>query len=333
MGGEESCGINRDCAGDEIVRGEFPGARLATNGWLTGIPSSGPMPVTGLWDGKPMKEKEQEEYDGLTRGIVPPPVRTFRGDDPDVPIRVADGRSLGCTDSVQRAWDDSKWLRSGTVMEPCANGWDDVPKDAAVTFMMGVLQRWNEEREIYEKCRFIADARWGNMFTRAGEHPSLPSPSKLIAAADYCMNGADAPPLVQAKKEIREQIDFERLRAWKDLPDMTSAQANNAADHSPWSPAVAKIDLTLFFHQIALAIPDFAAWYHPEKKQNIAMGYVPFNGTLNANGFPKGAIGTKYKVHLPAKYSDTPGKPVDAVIVDIPFKESFNANTRDIKSA
>ena len=34
------------------------------------------------------------------------------------------------------------------------------------------------------------------------------------------------------------------------------------------------------------------------------MGYVPFDGTLNANGFPKGKVGTKYKVHLPEKYSE-----------------------------
>ena len=71
-------------------------------------------------------------------------------------------------------------------------------------------------------------------------------------------------------------------------------------------------------------------WWHPEKKTNIAMGYVPFDGTLNPNGFPKNKVGTKYKVHLPEKYSETPGKPVDAVIVDIPFKESFNANTREV---
>ena len=71
-------------------------------------------------------------------------------------------------------------------------------------------------------------------------------------------------------------------------------------------------------------------WYHPEKKQNIAMGYVPFDGTLNPNGFPEGKVGTKYKVHLPEKYSDTPGTPVDAVVVDIPFKESYNANTREV---
>ena len=71
-------------------------------------------------------------------------------------------------------------------------------------------------------------------------------------------------------------------------------------------------------------------WWHPEKKTNIAMGYVPFDGTLNPNGFPKGKVGTKFKVHLPEKYSDTPGTPVDAVVVDIPFKESFNANTREV---
>jgi len=71
-------------------------------------------------------------------------------------------------------------------------------------------------------------------------------------------------------------------------------------------------------------------WYHPEKGQNIAMGYVPFDGTLNANGFPKGKAGTKYKVHLPAEYSDTPGTSVDAVVVDMPFTESYNANTREV---
>jgi hypothetical protein len=29
-------------------------------------------------------------------------------------------------------------------------------------------------------------------------------------------------------------------------------------------------------------------------------------------GFPKGKVGTKYKVHLPDIYSETPGTPVDA---------------------
>ena len=71
-------------------------------------------------------------------------------------------------------------------------------------------------------------------------------------------------------------------------------------------------------------------WYHPEKGKNIAMGYVPFDGTLNANGFPKWETGKKYKVHLPDIYAETPGQPVDAVTVDVPFTESFNANTREV---
>ena len=67
-------------------------------------------------------------------------------------------------------------------------------------------------------------------------------------------------------------------------------------------------------------------WYHPEKKQNIAMGYVPYEGNLNAKGFPIGHFGKKYKVHLPKKYSKGP---VKAVVVPIPFTQSFNANTRE----
>ena len=69
-------------------------------------------------------------------------------------------------------------------------------------------------------------------------------------------------------------------------------------------------------------------WYHPEKKQNIAMGYVPYEGNLNKGGFPTGNFGKKYKVHLPKKYAS---KPVDATVVPVPFTESFNANTREVK--
>jgi len=63
------------------------------------------------------------------------------------------------------------------------------------------------------------------------------------------------------------------------------------------------------------------------------MGYVPFDGTLSNNGFPIGKVGTKYKVHLPDQYSDTPGVPVDAEVVPVPFTESFNANTREVSGA
>ena len=46
--------------------------------------------------------------------------------------------------------------------------------------------------------------------------------------------------------------------------------------------------------------------------------------------FLKVKLDRKFKVHLPEKYSDKPGEPVDAVVVDIPFTESYNANTREV---
>ncbi len=71
-------------------------------------------------------------------------------------------------------------------------------------------------------------------------------------------------------------------------------------------------------------------WYHPEQKRNIAMGYVPFDGTLNSNGFPIGNFGKKFKVHLPDQYSNSPGVPEDCEICPVPFTESFNPNTREV---
>tara|TARA_Y100000816_G_C25919305_1_gene479402 strand:- start:73 stop:819 length:747 start_codon:yes stop_codon:yes gene_type:complete len=68
-------------------------------------------------------------------------------------------------------------------------------------------------------------------------------------------------------------------------------------------------------------------WYHPEKKKNIAMGYVPYEGHLSSNGFPIGNFGKKYKIHLPKKYSS---KPVEAKVVPVPFTQSHNANTREV---
>ena len=51
------------------------------------------------------------------------------------------------------------------------------------------------------------------------------------------------------------------------------------------------------------------------------MGYVPYD---------KKAIGTSFKIHLPDEYCDTPGTPVDGVIVDMPFRPSVNANAREL---
>lgn len=70
-------------------------------------------------------------------------------------------------------------------------------------------------------------------------------------------------------------------------------------------------------------------WYHPEQKTNIAMGYVPFEGSLNAHSLPVGNYGRRFLAHLPDEYADKPGEPVAAEVVPMPFTQSHFPNIRE----
>lgn len=61
-------------------------------------------------------------------------------------------------------------------------------------------------------------------------------------------------------------------------------------------------------------------WYSPELGTNIAMARVP----VALSG-----LGTELHVHLPDRYSDTPGQPVAATVVEMPFRPSVNPSTRE----
>ena len=75
-------------------------------------------------------------------------------------------------------------------------------------------------------------------------------------------------------------------------------------------------------------------WYHPEHREILQWDMSHLMVLLVAMVFLlTGNVGKKYKVHLPDEYSDTPGVPVDAEIVSIPFTESYNANTREVSKA
>ena len=65
-------------------------------------------------------------------------------------------------------------------------------------------------------------------------------------------------------------------------------------------------------------------WFSPELEGNIAMGYVPVG---------LAALGTELWVHLPDQYADTPGKPVPAEVVEMPFRPSVNPNQRELLRA
>ena len=62
-------------------------------------------------------------------------------------------------------------------------------------------------------------------------------------------------------------------------------------------------------------------WYSSELGVNIAMGYVPW---------AMRELGTALKVWLPDQYAETPGRPVDAEVVEVPFRPSVNPSAREI---
>ena len=61
-------------------------------------------------------------------------------------------------------------------------------------------------------------------------------------------------------------------------------------------------------------------WYSPELETNIAMGHVPV---------ALAETGTHLYVWLPDRYAASPGQPVEATVVEMPFRPSVNPNTRE----
>ena len=115
---------------------------------------------------------------------------------------------------------------------------------------------------------------------------------------------------------------------------LEAARAGLEAGSPPWSQRL--VGLVLGGKPIDDYAPDFwlvlgatgddpvgyvtSPWYSPELETNIAMAYVP-------NALSE--LGTVLRVQLPDRYADTPGEPVDAEVVDMPFRESVNPNTRE----
>lgn len=61
-------------------------------------------------------------------------------------------------------------------------------------------------------------------------------------------------------------------------------------------------------------------WWSPELGHNIALGYVPWGVS---------ALGTPFKVELPEAYSEESGQPVDAEVVEVPFRPSKHPSARE----
>jgi aminomethyltransferase len=61
-------------------------------------------------------------------------------------------------------------------------------------------------------------------------------------------------------------------------------------------------------------------WWSPELQTNIALCWVPHRLS---------EIGTKLTVEVPEAYCEQSGKPVDAVVVEVPFRPSVNPSARE----
>ena len=62
-------------------------------------------------------------------------------------------------------------------------------------------------------------------------------------------------------------------------------------------------------------------WWSPELNTNIALGWVPVG---------LAEVGTDLLVELPDEYTETKGTAVEALVVEIPFRESVNPSAREV---
>jgi aminomethyltransferase len=115
---------------------------------------------------------------------------------------------------------------------------------------------------------------------------------------------------------------------------LESARAAMEAGSPPWTHRL--VGLALGGKPIDDYAPDFwlvstatgnepigyltSPWYSPELETNIAMAYVP-------NALSE--LGTALRAWLPDAYADRAGEPVEAEVVDMPFRQSVNPNTRE----
>ncbi len=115
---------------------------------------------------------------------------------------------------------------------------------------------------------------------------------------------------------------------------LEAARAAMEAGNPPWTHRL--VGLVLGGKPIDDYAPDFwlvsdaasddpvgyltSPWWSPPLETNIAMSYVP-------NELSE--LGTALRVWLPDEYAEAPGEHVDAEVVDMPFQESVNPNTRE----
>jgi glycine cleavage system aminomethyltransferase T len=131
------------------------------------------------------------------------------------------------------------------------------------------------------------------------------------------------------------QVPRHKTAAYVGKQRLEWARSEIEAGRYPFSNSL--VGLKIGGHPITDYAPDFwlisesengdavgyvtSPWYAPELGTNIALGYVPvaFAG-----------LGTELKVSLPEPYALEAGVPLDATVVEVPFRPSVNPSAREL---
>jgi len=219
------------------------GSAISQSPWLIGFEHEGPWLPTGLWKrGKPLSELERARYsEALAPGFINEKVKPMRQE-----------RPVGTDEAQRRQWAESADLRSGTVLEAC----EPPGEEEIATIMFPLLQKWSEELQQHTKCRTIVhEVERNTKYTRVGEHASLPSVAQLTQAVSYCATGARDAPVMQMRRDVAADIDYEKITKMRQLVRSPHRRLPKRRKRRGWIPRLAKVDCSNAFFQLPARRP------------------------------------------------------------------------------
>jgi aminomethyltransferase len=183
-----------------------------------------------------------------------------------------------------------------------------------------------------------AEDMW-NALLDAGVHHNLmvtaPAHHRRIAAGILSWGQDLDQEMLPFQCNLSYQVPREKKTDYIGKERLEAVRAEIDAGHYPFKLTLAGIKLG--GKPITDYAPDFwlisgpgggepvgyvtSPWYSPELQCNIALCHVPV-------GLKE--IGTQLSVMLPDEYADVPGMPVDAEVVEVPFRPSVNPNSREV---
>ena len=249
---------------------EFSGNGDATKSvWWKGWPFEGIAKATGLWPhGRPLSETEQKQIkkassSSHTRKNKKPP-------------DVSNSTDANTVLSFKKGWEHvEKYQPLGLLIEiPEHHLQHQECRDVEVTYNFSLGQK-PDDQGAFQKWRAIADERKRNKRSAAQEHMTLPRHADIVAAIGYARTGCASTPYWQTKQDVSKDLSEERkagkhIREGNVLPFAFRTQPPpQQKEVEPFTPLLAKADMTSAFHQLPVANPwgNIQAYAHPSTRK------------------------------------------------------------------